>query len=177
MPIGWAITVVVLCVAVVVLSIVVLGLLRQITPVLERAAPLGGFNPLSGPALGSQLPHFAAEGPDGTVTAEQLRGAPVLLLFLSVGCGPCHDLAEELNRAELGDLASQLVVVTGAGGARELGLPAGLRVLTETGSEVRGALSVTSSPLAVGVSPDGIVRSVDPVNTVEQLRGLAAVTA
>jgi hypothetical protein len=177
MPIGWAITVVVLCVAVAILSIVVLGLLRQITPVLERAASLGEFSPLSGPAVGSQLPHFAAEGPDGLVTAEQLRGAPVLLLFLSVGCGPCHDLAEELSRADIGDLAPQLVVVTGAGGLRELGLPAGLRVLTETDSEVRGALSVTSSPLVIGVSPDGIVRSVDPVNTVGQLRGLASVAA
>lgn len=177
MPIGWAITVVVLCVAVVALSIVVLGLLRQITPLLERAAALGEFNPLSGPAVGSQLPHFAAEGLDGPVTAEQLRGAPLLLLFLSVGCGPCHDLAEELNQAELGDLASQLVVVTGAGGVQELGLPAGLRVLTETGDEVRSALSVTSSPLVIGVNPDGIVRSVDPVNTVGQLRDSAAVAA
>lgn len=154
-----------------------LGLLRQITPVLERAASLGEFNPISGPAVGSQLPHFAAEGLGGLVTAEQLRGAPVLLLFLSVGCGPCHDLAEELNQAELGDLASQLVVVTSVGGVQELGLPAALRVLTENGNEVRNALSVMSSPLVIGVSPDGIVRSVDPVNTVEQLRDSAAVAA
>lgn len=37
MPIGWAVTVVVLCVAIIVLAIIVLGLLRQISPVLEQA--------------------------------------------------------------------------------------------------------------------------------------------
>lgn len=177
MPAAWAITVVVLCVAVVALAVVMLGLVRQITPVLERAAE-GAAAPdhhrMFGPAIGTTLPYFTAQGDGGEVTAEQLRGHPVVLLFLTKGCGPCKDLAEEMSRVGLDGLASNLVIVTSPGGPQELGIPAGLRILTEQDKEVSGPLSVVGTPFAIAVDPEGIVRAATVPNTMGQLQELAA---
>jgi len=176
MPIGWAITVVVLCVAVVALAIVVLGLLRQVTPVLERAAEAqsGAAPPAMGPEVGRPLPHFAGTGPDGEITDEQLRGQPSVLLFLSTGCGPCQSLARELRTADLGSLTARLVVVTEPDGPRELALPADLRVVTQRASEVSDPLSVFGFPFAIAVDHDGVVKATHVPNTVQHLESLAA---
>lgn len=179
MPIGWAITVVVLCMAVVALAIVVLGLLRQVTPVLERAAAgaTGPDHHMLGPAIGSVLPHFAARGDGGEVTDEQLRGHPAVLLFLTAGCGPCKSLAEEMSRADLSGLAGKMVVITGPDGPRDLGIPEGLRILTELNKEVSGPLSVVGTPFAIAVDPDGIIRGALVPNTMSQLDDLVGVLA
>ena len=124
MPAGSAIAVVVLGVAAVTQTVVLLGLMRQVTPLLERVADrddIGKRLVAQGPAIGSRLPDFAALGVDGEVPDSQLRGQPAVLLFLGVGCGPCQKLAAEMGQSELGELASQLIVVTGTNGQRELG--------------------------------------------------------
>jgi hypothetical protein len=175
MPIGWAVIVVVLCVAVVVLAVIVIGLFRQVTPVLEQAAAViraGSAIESQGPAVGHRIPDFTATGPDGVLTAEQLRGRPSVLLFLSVGCGPCEQLAAELRVADPGDLTGQLVVVTGPDGPHELRLPAGLRILTEQNKEVSGPLSVIGTPFAVALDSEGIVTAARVTNTLEQLSGM-----
>lgn len=177
MPVGWAIVVVVLAVAVAVLAVIVLGLLRQVTPVLERAATAtqAGMEVTSqGPVIGEPLPRFSAGGPNGEVTDEQLRGQPALLLFLSVGCGPCEMLTEDMRKAGLNGLDKQLIVVTSPGGQRELDLPADVRVLTEQNRSVSEALSVIGTPFAIAVDPEGIVKGVSVPNTVRQLGDLAA---
>jgi methylamine dehydrogenase accessory protein MauD len=177
MPIGWAVVIVILCVAVVVLSIIVLGLLRQVTPVLERAAGLVASLQNDGPPVGQRVPDFTATGADGEVTAESLLGQPSVLLFLSVGCGPCEQLAVQLRGADLNELTGQLVVVTEPGGPQELGLPATLQVLTEPDGEVSHALSVNGTPLAVALDRDGIVRAVRVTNTVGQLNEISTAAA
>ncbi|HLK02474.1 MAG TPA: hypothetical protein VKU39_21550 [Streptosporangiaceae bacterium] len=178
MPIGWEITVVVLCVAVAALAVVVLGLLRQVTPVLERAASASGQPQLSmGPAKGSPLPDFTAAGAHGAVTGTHLRGRSAVLLFLAPGCGPCQDLAYEMRSADLGHLAGQLVIITGPDDAQALGIPAHLLVLTEHDRQVSDALSVNGTPFAIAVDPDGIVRDTRVPNTITQLQDLAGVLA
>jgi hypothetical protein len=175
MPIGWAVTVVVLCVAVVVLAVIMLGLFRQVTPVLEEAAAAIRAVPAigsQGPPVGHRVPDFAASGPGGMITAGQLRGGPSVLLFLSVGCGPCEQLAAQLRDAAPGDLTGQLVVVTGPDGPQALGLPAGLRILTEQNREISGPLSVIGTPFAIALDPDGVVTATRVTNTLEQLSGM-----
>jgi hypothetical protein len=155
----------------------VLGLLKQVTPVLERAAEGNGLSgPYShnGPAVGSALPHFAAPGPSGEITAEQLRGQPVVLLFLTVGCGPCQELAQEMSRAPLGDLSGTLIIVTTPDAPQALGIPEGLRIVTEPDKEVSRPLSVVGTPFAIAVDREGIVRSAVVLNTVDQMETLIA---
>ena len=175
MPIGWEITVVVLCVAVVVLTVVVLGLLRQVTPVLERAADAaGGTGRPLGPEPGHPLPHFVADGTDGAVSDAQLRGRPAVLLFLTSGCAPCQVLAEEMRGSDLARLTDRLVVVTGPDGAQRLGIPADVRVLIEHDRQVSDRLSVDGTPFAIAVDPDGIVQAASVPNTIGQLHEIAA---
>jgi hypothetical protein len=169
MPVGWAITVVILCVAVVALAVVLLGLLRQITPVLEQLAATGSTVRTMGPDVGSPLPHFAVRSPGGEVTDEKLRGRTATLLFLSAGCGPCKTLAQEMRSADLNGLTDQLVIITGPDGLAELAIPEGLRVLIEADREVSGPLSVMATPFAVSVDQYGIVKATLVPNTVNDL--------
>jgi hypothetical protein len=176
MPTAWAITVVILCVVVVIMAVIVLGLMRQVTPILERAsASISGILPASGPPVGQPLPPFAAHSVDGEMASEQLRDRPHVLLFLSVGCGPCQALADELMGADLGSLADQLIIITSAEGKEELRLSDRLQVLAEQNREVSDALSVTGTPSAIAVGADGNVKATRIANTVEHLRDMAAV--
>jgi thiol-disulfide isomerase/thioredoxin len=178
MPVGWAIAVVVLWVAVAALAVVVLGLSRQITPVLERVAAHQGGLGLGnqGPPVGDPVPHFAARDTAGELVDDQnLRGHPVLLLFLSTGCGPCEELAGEIRRADLGTLATQLIIVTRPDGPTVLGIPAGLRVVTESQNEVSDPLAVIGLPFAIAIDSNGIVKAAQMLNTIAHLDQMAAV--
>ncbi|HEY2551248.1 MAG TPA: redoxin domain-containing protein [Streptosporangiaceae bacterium] len=179
MPVGWAIAVVALWVAVIGLAIVILGLLRQVTPALERAGGSTGFSPSAqGPPIGDELPSFAARTADGQVIDEsQLRGKPALLLFLSPGCGPCQTLAAEMSRTDLGSLADEILVVTAEEGLAGLDLPPSLRVIAELSREVSDALEVAGTPFAIAVDPAGVIRAKRIPNTVKHLRSIAAVLA
>lgn len=181
MPVGWAVVIVVLCVAVVALSVVVIGLLRQVAPVLERAASASAGPALNlGPQVGEPAPEFTAVDLAGSpVTLDTLRGEPALLLFLSVGCGPCEDLAAEIRAtSDLGALTRQLIVVTEPAGPAALRLPAGLRVVAETGpGEITGPLNIFGWPYAVALTPDGVVRAAQTPNTIKHLNELVAVEA
>jgi methylamine dehydrogenase accessory protein MauD len=177
MPIGWAITIVALWLAVIGLAVVMLGVLRQLAPALEHAGSQG-ISAADGPDVGSEIPRFAARTADGQVIEEtQLRGQPTLLLFLSAGCGPCEALAQEMSETDLGALADEVIVVTAEEGLAELSLPAGLRIVAELAGEVSDALKVSGTPFAIAVDPAGIVRAKRVPNTVKQLRSIAAVLA
>jgi hypothetical protein len=177
MPVGWVVVVVALYVVVIAVAVVLIGLLRQITQALERAVggPAGPAENL-GPLVGDQVPRFSALDANGEpVSDQELRGQSAVLLFLSVGCGPCLELAAELRQTpDLGGLASQLIVVTGPDGPEALRIPAGLRIVTEPDGKVAGALNVFGWPFAVALNPEGIVKAVQVPNTVEQLNNLAA---
>jgi methylamine dehydrogenase accessory protein MauD len=163
------------------LAVVVLGILRQITPVLERAAAqMAALGPgHEGPPVGEQVPEFAARDTDGQLVSDQeLRGRPFVLLFLSAGCGPCERLAAEIRRADLGALASQLIIiVTSPDAPRVLGIPAGLRIVTESSNEITNPLDIQGLPFAVAVDPGGTVQAAEVPSTVKHLDRLAAVLA
>ena len=121
MPVGWAVVVVVQWVAIVALAAVVLGVLRRLAPQLERAEPVKVLNPgRQGAEVGVKLPAFAARDEDGRPAGdERLLGRPSVLLFLSAGCGPCLDLARDLEMIsadQTARLAASLIVMTDADG-------------------------------------------------------------
>ena len=176
MPVTWAIVIIVLWVAVICLAVVVLGVIRQVIPYLERIAagqaePAGPL--VSGPPVGEPLPRFTGRDGDGNiVTAADLRGRPGMLVFLHSSCAPCRILAGELAAADLGELADGLTVVTDPGGTQELALPAGLRVVLQTGDEISAALGVRVTPFAIAFDEQGTVRAKRAVNALEQLTTL-----
>jgi methylamine dehydrogenase accessory protein MauD len=183
MPIGWAIAVVVLWLAVVTMAVIVLGALRQVTSALERVATApahhGLFSPPGqGPQVGEPVPPFSCADTAGAVVDDQvLRGQPALLLFLHLGCSPCESLVAEMRGSDLSRLTDQLVVITDHRGPADLGIPAGIRAVAQAAEEVSGPLGVTGWPYAVALDPTGLVRATGVPNTVAHLEDLAAILA
>ena len=92
-----------------------------------------------------------------------------MLLSLSVGCGPCENLATQLRSTGPGELANRLIIVTEPDGPDKLRLPAGLRILTEQDKEISEPLSVLGTPFAITLDSAGVVTATDVVNTLDQL--------
>jgi hypothetical protein len=176
MPLTWAIVIIVLWLAVICLAVIVLGVLRRVTPHLERMAfrePLRTAD--QGPAVGSRLPSFAAGHKNGAgVSDARLNNRPGVLLFLSSHCGPCRQLAGDMRKSDLAELASYLTIVTDHDGPDDLGLPASLCIVTQSDDKVSDALGVRATPFAIAVDGDGIVCGKQVANTVTQLANLAA---
>jgi methylamine dehydrogenase accessory protein MauD len=178
MPIGWAVVIVVQWVAIIALGAVVLGVLRQVTPHLERPpGPPAARIQDQGPAVGSRLPPFTGRDQDGEIlNAVQLIGSPFVLLFLSGTCQPCVRLATEMSTAAPGDLTAMVIAVADEADLGTLRLPAWSRVLAMSTAEVAEVFSVRGRPFAVAVDADGIVSAKEGLNTVAQLTALTAST-
>lgn len=178
MPIGWAIVVVVQWLAIAALAVVVLGVLRQVAPHLQRAAapaPPHDYRN-QGPTVGARLPAFAArDAGGGIVDGGAPAGRPGVLLFLSASCRPCLRLARLLSAPDVpAALTGSLTVVCDPEGAEMLAFPAWLPVLTMSDAEGREVLGVHGRPFAVAVGADGTVTGKRMVNTIAHLTDLIA---
>jgi methylamine dehydrogenase accessory protein MauD len=177
MPLGWMIVEVIQCLAIIVLAVIMLGVLRQITPVLEQstAARALALDPLDqGPRVGERLPQFTAWDTGGVALDEgMLNGRASVLLFLSAGCGPCENLAQEISQADLGKLSDELVIVTDSHEQGGLGTAGELPVLIEPDGSVSGVFGIRAKPFAVAVDGAGIVRGSRGANKIRDLDSLA----
>jgi hypothetical protein len=177
MPVGWAVVIIVLWLAVISLTVVLLGFVRQILPHLEREAeqPPTPMPATQGPPVGGALPNFMARDNHGdVVSVAQLRGQPLVLLFLSSGCSPCVALADELTSSGPGDLTGSLFVVTDPDSLPALALPSWLRALIlPLGVQGQG-LGVRGRPFAMVADEEGVVRGKQMLNTVSQLTDFVA---
>lgn len=178
MPTGWIIVVVTLWLAVMVLSVLVIGLMRQVTAALEQATavarPEKPESLVLGPRVGSALAPFMATDSSGEAIDEQwLRGEAALLVFLHSGCVPCQQIAKEMGQADLDAMPGRLIIVTDPDGPQALGLPPALRTLTESDRQVSDALMIKATPYAVAVDPEGVVRGAGVVPSMERLAALA----
>ena len=188
MPVGWAIAIVVIAVAVLGLTVLMLGVLKQVTPLLESvnahleevsarldAAPARQSRlSLPGFSTGDPLPAFTARNSQGKVTNTDLLGKPVILVFLSAGCGPCQLIGRQLGTEGVGDLADLLLIIAAEGEPAALGLPPDLPTLIEDNNEVKAALTLMGTPFAIAVDADGIVLGMFPPNSRADLDQLAA---
>jgi hypothetical protein len=176
MPIGWAIAVISLWVVVVALAIVLLGILRQVIPALERATAMlstaaGTDSIVLGPGVGTQLPLALLS----EIGAEATDHGRSVLLFMTPGCGPCKSLAEEMNRTDLSGMAAQLLIITSPDGRAELGIPIDVPIVPEREREISEPFSVSATPFAIAVDRDGIVQAARVPQTLADVVGLALV--
>lgn len=117
----------------------------------------------AGLPIGLRAPHFELPDTRGeTVSLASLcaRGRPVVLLFMSPGCGPCIRLMPEIARwhATFGDRVTLAVVSNGVEGSEELAEYAAVgdvTVLLQEGQEIADTYRVQATPKAVVVGPDG----------------------
>jgi methylamine dehydrogenase accessory protein MauD len=179
MPAWWVALTVVLWVFVVVEGVLLLGMLRQLGVLHRRLDELSTpSDEQPGLAVGVTAPDFTLpQVGGGSITLGGLRGAPVLLGFVSPGCPPCTQLAQELdallNRAEPPRV---VLISTGdesanAAWSSSLGLRAPV-LLWERG-DMR-AYQARYTPFLVALDDAGVVRSLGVVNSRERIEQFLA---
>ena len=155
---------------------VVLGGLRRIASVLERAeARLPAEGPALGAEVGSAIDPFPLVGEDGSdVSWGEFVREPTILLLMSPHCGACRNLAEHLvgPREQVKGVPLVVVMDDSPEGRREP-LPPGLNVLYQRDGAATRALRNRATPQAYVLDPSGVVLSRRVPATLGDLRDLA----
>lgn len=174
----WIAVLVVQGLVTVLLVLVVLGLLRRITPVLQRAEELMQQTmPMTpgGLPIGSKVPVFKARTAAGLeVSSEELLEEMTLLLFADASCPGCRDLLADLTsqRADLDPM--RLCVVTSRIEDTHRAVGAlGATLLEDVDGEVIQALRATAAPMVCAISADHVVLGSTMPSTLEDLREFA----
>lgn len=112
----WMATIVGLWVVVVLLALLVAGLLRRLSSILERAENTSDVHKpiqITGLRPGAHVPEFTVESIDGHTTSplRELAGRSVVFLLLSSGCAPCRQLAHEIEQTQVSTYPIELYVV------------------------------------------------------------------
>lgn len=170
---------IVLWIAVVLLSLLVYALVRQVGVLHERVAPAGALMIGKGPNVGDAAPLQAAEGLDGaprTVGGPAEDGRSTLLFFLSPTCPVCKQLLPALDAIGRSEAGWLRVVLVGEGTQEEHApfvKEHGLGRFEYVLSPVVGiTYQVGKLPYAVLVDGAGILRARGLVNTREHLESL-----
>lgn len=171
----WIVAFVVLAVANLVTITILVGLVRRVLPVVERAS-LGpsDADPLPFPRPGTTVPAFVGRADDGRVVAsDEVFAEPAVLLFVDAGCEPCRALLGELRSSPPRLSAAALYVVT-RGGDGHADLPSGprVRVLFQDGSEITDSVGMGGVPSAVAVYAGGTVVAADIIGGADRLQEL-----
>jgi hypothetical protein len=171
----WIAVVVVLWFLVALLAFLVLGLLRRIAPVLERAEGVIASSVVPpGIGVGTKLPRFELRTSNGeAVTASEFVGEPFVLLFVSSGCAPCRGLIDDLSGVDTSVLAAELVIVIDQSDVCEID-PLGPKVVVayQKDHSVSDAFGTSATPHAFAIDRAGRVAAVGFPNTLDQLVAL-----
>jgi methylamine dehydrogenase accessory protein MauD len=161
------ITNIVLLAAVLGLAFLVLGALRALGLVNWRLDQLEMTRPSrlgrDGLKPGKKAPDFTLPSVDGDeLSLRDFAGRKLLLVFTQSGCGPCHDIAPELNR--LHDKGEPQVLVVNNGdreSTREWAAKTQARfpVLTQEKFSVSKRYEAFATPFAFLIDGQGTVRS------------------
>ena len=171
---------IVLWVLVIVLSVVVLALARQVGILHERVAPAGALQPTEGPKVGELTEPLQVEDLAGnqlTIGGADADGLATFVLFISPTCPVCKSLvptAKSLARTESarmrlwfasdGDKHEQHVAY-----ANDLRLDGFPYVLSQ---KLGMTYHVSKLPFALLIGADGSLQSKGLVNTREHLESL-----
>lgn len=157
----WVVAFIVLWATVVALTILVIGLLRRISPALEQAEQtLRASNVLeSGLAPGSPAGAFTVWDAEGRAfTDADLRGEPSIVVFVERGCDPCDDVASELSGLAEPATAARVFVVTDASATESaMSLGPHVTVLHDADKSAARAFNNTVFPYGFALDATGIL--------------------
>lgn len=176
MPIGWEIAIITLWIAVCCISVVIIGVLRQLqdTPAKREGATPGKQGLQWGPTPGAKIPEFTGRlGNGSTFTEHDLIGKPGVLLFMTADCNHCTRLADQIREIDLEVLPSQITLVTSPEGAKKFNMPTSIQIILEKDKSVSRALNVKAAPFAIALDRDGFVRAKQAGIKVSEIAGLS----
>ncbi len=164
----WIAVMICLWVAVIALTLVVVGVLRRAAAALE-ALPGGSFSASdlpTGPPAGSKVPPMSVRRMDGVeLTLGDLPG-PYVLAVLTSHCSPCRSIADQLRKdPQTVAKLDGLVVLTDPEGPERLALgalggPGGRpTVLVDPTSSITAQLALPGTPFVLAVNADGTVHA------------------
>ena len=171
---------IVLWIIVIVLTVVVLALARQVGILHERVAPAGALMPTTGPKVGELTEAMALADLNGkpiTIGGEHSDGLATLIMFVSPTCPVCKSLvptAKSLANTE----RKRLRLIFASDGdkpeqhhayAKDLSLDKYPYVLSQA---LGLGYQVSKLPFAVLIGGDGTLQSKGLVNTREHLESL-----
>jgi methylamine dehydrogenase accessory protein MauD len=168
---------IVLWVLVVVLSLVVLALVRQVGLLNERVAPVGALTNERGPEIGAPAPEFQLldlAGREVTLGGADTEGRSTLLFFLSPTCPVCKTLLPTLERVARAENVHLVLASDGEPEPhREFVAAQGIEKHTYVLSTELGMRhQVAKLPHAILIDAAGILRARGMVNTREHLESL-----
>lgn len=168
-----------LWVVVVVVGFLVLGMLRRIAPLLERAeetfqATLS--TSFGGLAVGAKVPSFEARTVSGeSFTDADLLGGRSVVLFLGSSCRACESFVEDLGTGHIPRLGARLVVVAeDRDSASELARATDVTVLIDHDRVLAETFDTRLVPRAFVVDGRGSVLAEGRPNEWNQLERLIA---
>ena len=175
----WVVAFVLLWLTLLVVAVVLLGLLRRIVPVLERAEQrIGQGGPLDlGLSPGSTVGSFPVSRVDGEpATFPELLDTTSIALLLEASCEPCRHLLAGLPESDDATVEIPLkVLLEDTAEARELvdGVP--VDVLYVRDRAAARAFQTSATPHAFTVEPGGLVLEKRVPSGVGDLRAMADV--
>lgn len=168
-----------LWVVVLLLGLLVLGTLRRIAPLLERAeshlAASSGAAGRLGLEPGTPVPKFEVATVEGaSLTDADLRGEASIVLFIRRGCPACARLIDQLKAGEAGKLGIRLLVVAEEESlAEELASAEAVTAIAQPDRSLATAFQTNATPHAFAVAASGLIAESSFPNSVEQLEVLA----
>lgn len=174
----WIVAFAALWIVVVLLTLVVLGVLRRVIPILaqaeealSRATEAGRHGGLR---AGAQVPPFSVQTLSGaTLNETDLRGSPSAVLFLGHTCKACEWLVADLNVGRIPQLGALLVVVSDDARQAQAFRSAGdIAIVAEDGGALARAFESDRTPQAFVVGEDGRIRGSGTPNDWQDLQDL-----
>lgn len=163
--------------AVIVLTLVVLGILRRISAVLEEAEHVIRSNREldAGVPPGAPVGSFVARNANGDiVTDADLRGRPSVVAFLEAGCEPCKVVASELSRLDRPPTSVPVIIVTDdTVESRSMTVGAYVTVLYDQDGSVSRAFRNAVYPFGFALDEAGVVVEKAIATSVEAIHRLA----
>lgn len=162
---------------VILLAFIVLGTLRRLVPLLERAeASLATANDTarrSGLSPGTPVPAFSARELGGaTFTDADLRGSTTIVFFLGSACAACGRFVDDFRAARVPNLGARLVVVADVLEEAENFDAAGVTVLLQRNRSLARVFESDRVPHAFVINEDGHVLANGWPNDWERLEAL-----
>ncbi len=174
MTTGWIIAYALLALTVVFLTLVVIGILRRVAPLLDQRAGNQGLE-LGGLRVLATVPSIELVDRDGgDVRFPDGLSETVIVLLLESSCAPCRTLVEALTRVD-GEVGGLPVValLDDSSAARAFPLPPTVDFLYGRRDLIANAFATAATPYAFAVAAGGVVLEKRVPRDLDDLRLMA----
>lgn len=156
-------------------ALMLMGLLRRVSGLIEAAEQRIGAQPaLGGLPIGGVVPPFEVQGEDGAIvsSSDLLFSRPTVLVMLSPDCAPCQTLVDELQ--SLDQQMGHLPIVAVLKGDRQSGFDPGGTLPFFYDRTAFEAFDNTTTPFAYAVDAEATVVASGVASSIDSLRSLAS---